>query len=159
MAWTDANVTLLCPKTGKVLKHPDIRILSINRKNVRFSDMRPDMKKRPRLILSSPELNFIQISDQSSFQQFLVLWIKTVPLILKTGIFWKEIFLSFLVRHAKLGVVPQLGQLRVDLLLVRTWCNVWTTQLILGLNKSLGLLGVWVFHPTVRIGDLLIREI
>ena len=87
MAWTDANVTLLCPKTGKVLKHPDIRILSINRKNVRFSDMRPDMKKRPRLILSSPELNFIQISDQSSFQQFLVFWIKTVPLILKTGIF------------------------------------------------------------------------
>ena len=77
-----------------------------------------------------------------------------IPLILKTGIFWKEIFLPFLMRHAELWVVPQLGQLRVDLLLVRTGCDVRVTQIVLGLDERLRLLGVGILHPTVGIRNL-----
>ena len=57
-------------------------------------------------------------------------------------------------RHAELWVVPQLGQLRVDLLLVRTGCDVRVTQIVLGLDERLRLLGVGILHPTVGIRNL-----
>ena len=53
------------------------------------------------------------------------------PLILKTGVLGEEIFLPFLVRDSEFGIVPELGQLRVDLLSVRAGADERMADLVL----------------------------
>jgi hypothetical protein len=52
-------------------------------------------------------------------------------LVLKAGVLGEEVSRALLVRHAELGVVPQLRQLLVDLLAVRTRRNERMADLVL----------------------------